>query len=66
MGRTTRDAATVMEHQTDETLLAYLDGELAEGERAACEAHLSRCGACAASLANLRSASRHLAEALET
>jgi anti-sigma factor RsiW len=56
----------MMDHRTDETLLAYLDGELAEGERAACEAHLSGCGTCAASLANLRSASRQLAEALET
>ncbi|MFQ5720474.1 MAG: zf-HC2 domain-containing protein [Acidobacteriota bacterium] len=37
-----------------EALSAYLDGELAGGERADVEAHLAACASCAAELADLR------------
>lgn len=46
-------------HVEDE-FLAYLDGELGEEERARVEAHLARCPACAAALAELRVLSRDL------
>ncbi|MGC9395492.1 MAG: MG2 domain-containing protein, partial [Anaerolineae bacterium] len=46
-------------HVEDE-LLAYLDGELDATERARVEAHLVRCPACAAALAELRVLTRDL------
>ncbi|MBN1641562.1 MAG: zf-HC2 domain-containing protein [Anaerolineae bacterium] len=43
-------------------LVAYLDGEVAEGERSAIEAHLASCPACAAALAELRTLRSSLRE----
>ena len=41
-------------------LLAYLDGELGEQERARVEAHLAKCAACAAELEHLQSLQQEL------
>jgi len=43
-----------MSDQWTDRLSEYLDGDLAEPERAALEAHLATCGACAEALAGLR------------
>jgi anti-sigma factor RsiW len=47
--------------QASELLTAYLDGELADAERAAVEAHLSGCPACQSRVEALRSAIAALA-----
>lgn len=53
-----------MGHVAEDTLLAYLDGELPQGERAAVSAHLAECETCAAALAGLRAAAGRLSQAL--
>ncbi len=53
-----------MDHVTEDMLLAYLDGELAEGDRAAVSGHLAECETCAADLTALRAATARLSEAL--
>jgi len=50
----------VNENHVEDELIAYLDGELDAAERARVEAHLARCPACAAALAELRVLSRDL------
>lgn len=52
-------------HPSEDRLLAFLDEELAEAERAEVEGHLRACEACAGDMESLRSASRRLAAALE-
>jgi anti-sigma factor RsiW len=47
-----------MEHEVDkEALSAYLDGELADGERRALEAHIAACRPCARHLKRIDAAS---------
>ena len=53
-----------MTHVSEGTLQAFLDGELAAGERAGVMRHLSSCGDCAAELETLRSAALELSGAL--
>ncbi len=48
------------ENHIEDELIAYLDGELDATERARVAAHLTRCSACAAALAELRVLSRDL------
>src|SRR2546428_5792736 len=43
-----------MSHVDEGTLHAYLDGELASGERATLEAHVAQCATCRAALADER------------
>lgn len=53
-----------MLHETPDRLIAYLDGELPERERAEVAAHLSGCADCAAHADRLRAATRELSRAL--
>ena len=45
---------------TEESIMAYLDGELAPEDAAGMAAHLERCEECRAVAADLQSVSRHL------
>lgn len=53
-------------HVSDDILLAFLDREVEAGERYEIGEHVDRCEACAARLAELRAATRHAREALES
>ncbi|HWV58944.1 MAG TPA: zf-HC2 domain-containing protein [Longimicrobiales bacterium] len=53
-----------MKHPTEESLLAYLDLESTDAERAEIERHLARCDACVTMLARLRQESQILTSGL--
>jgi anti-sigma factor RsiW len=53
-----------MNHLTEGTLQALLDGEIPPGEQASLESHLHACGRCKAELNTLREASSQLSGAL--
>lgn len=53
-----------MAHKEWESLSAFLDGELAPGERAEIEAHLASCSACSKELAGFRKIKEGSAAAL--